>query len=63
MTPTKGVYCADCGGHRLHAVRELGALARDRLRLVRLVPQRRVLDPGVQFVETAERGLPVKVSS
>jgi hypothetical protein len=42
---------------------ELGPLAAERLGLGGLVPQGRVFDPGVQFVQTAERRLPVKDAS
>jgi hypothetical protein len=42
---------------------EAGALAQDLLRLVRVVPQFRVLGPVVQLGETPVRGVPVKDAS
>jgi len=51
------------GLHRLDRIGQAGALAHDRLGVVRPIPQGRVLDPGVQFVEFTERGLPVKDAS
>jgi hypothetical protein len=49
--------------HGLHRGGQARALAAHRLRLVRLIPQRRVLDPGVQFIEFSKRDIPVKDAS
>jgi hypothetical protein len=35
----------------------------DGLGLVGVVPQGRILDPGVQLIELSERGIPVKDAS
>ena len=56
QVPLDGVHGLDLAG-------QPGALAHHRLGLVGPVPERRVLDPGVQFVETSERRLPVKDAS
>jgi len=40
-----------------------GALAHHRLGVFRLVPQRRVLDPGVQLIELPKGRVPVKDAS
>ena len=40
-----------------------GAVAAHRLRLLRPVPQRRVLDPCVQLIELSKRDIPVKDAS
>ena len=48
------------GGHRLI---ETTAFAHHFLRGLGIIPQRRVLDPGVQLVETAEGAIPVKETS
>ncbi len=42
---------------------ELVALAQQRLRLLRLLPELRILGPGVQLVEPARRMIPVKDAS
>jgi len=47
----------------LDAGGQLGALAGDRLGGGRVVPQGRVLDPGVQLMQFSKRRFPVKDAS
>jgi hypothetical protein len=49
--------------HRFDLAGQAGALAHQRLGGGGVVPERRVLDAGVQFVELTERWLPVKDAS
>jgi hypothetical protein len=44
-------------------ITQTGALTHQGLGGVGVVPEGRVLDLGVQFIETGERGLPVKDAS
>jgi hypothetical protein len=41
------------GSHGFDRGRQLGALARHSLRLFRIVPQRRIFDPGIELIETS----------
>jgi hypothetical protein len=42
---------------------QTGALAHEALGRRSVIPEGRVLDPGVQFIETAKRDVPVKDAS
>ena len=47
----------------LDLVGQPGALTAERLGLFGIIPEGRVLDPGVQLIETAQRDIPVKDAS
>ncbi len=49
--------------HRVDLTGQPLALAHQRLGLGRIVPQGRILDPGVQFIEVTEGWFPVKDAS
>jgi hypothetical protein len=51
------------GARGRHRLIEPAALAHHRLRGLGIVPERRVLDARVQFIETAEGAIPVKETS
>ncbi len=57
-----GLLAVDSAGRADRRV-EPGALAHHLLRLLLIVPQGRILDPGVQLIELSKGDIPVKDAS